>query len=230
MARSVGRQVGDADRVQLERLGREMLHRVDVDLTYLGCWTVAATVCVASLSQYASAGQHLLVRHPHDRSLELVGDLGRIVGDRDARRRANSRSRRRASASPTDRRQPGRDRRHRDDPRVPWRSCHEGTHPHRVAWPDRTAGDQPRKAAEIEIGPIDPLDRHAERLGLFGGRRRASTLSRCADQRRSVIPWRVGADKVVILSPLNPEIGIAVKSLDTDADRESADSPRRSSS
>jgi hypothetical protein len=48
--RLVGRQFGHADRVEFQRLGRKMLHRVDVDRVF-GLLDGAETVCVPSFSQ-----------------------------------------------------------------------------------------------------------------------------------------------------------------------------------
>jgi hypothetical protein len=48
--RLVGGQFGDADRVEIQRLAA----RCSIVLTltlYLGCWTVADTICVPSFSQ-----------------------------------------------------------------------------------------------------------------------------------------------------------------------------------
>ena len=71
----VGRQIGDADGVQIQRLGRQMLHRVDVDLIF-GLLDRGRHGLRADLEPIGAARQHFLVRHPHDRRFELVGRLG----------------------------------------------------------------------------------------------------------------------------------------------------------
>ena len=74
---AVGRELGDADRIEAQRLRREMLERVDVDLIF-GCLDRRGDSLRAELHPVAAAGEQLLVRHPHDRRFELVGGFGRI--------------------------------------------------------------------------------------------------------------------------------------------------------
>ena len=59
-----------------------------------------------------------------------------------------------------------------------------------VAGFDRAAGDQAGEAAKIEIGAIDPLHRHAERLGLTGGVADLDGLE-VVDQDGTIVPGRV---------------------------------------
>ena len=79
---AVGRDLGDADRVQCQRRRREMLERVDVDLI-LGLLDRRGDHLRAELQPIAAPGQQLVLGHPHDRRLELVGGLGRIAGRGD---------------------------------------------------------------------------------------------------------------------------------------------------
>ena len=41
-------------------------------------------------------------------------------------------------------------------------------HPHRIAHAHRARGYQVGEAAEVQVGPIDPLHRHRKGLGLIG--------------------------------------------------------------
>ena len=64
-----------------------------------------------------------------------------------------------------------------------------GHDPDQVAGAHRAADDLAGEAAEVEVGPVHPLHRHAERRGL----RVVVDLDRLevADERRPVVPGRV---------------------------------------
>ena len=102
---------------------------------------------------------------------------------------------------------------YRDDTRD-LRGLARWQHDHSVAGPHDAARDRAAIAAKILIGPIDPLNRHAERLRLRG-RSTISTVSRCAS---SVGPSYQGIDTLgdVTLSPRSAEIGMQVTSADVD--------------
>ncbi len=76
---AVGRQIGHADSVQFQHLGRHMLQAVDVDLV-LGRLDIGRDGLGAQLQPVGAARQHGLVGHPHDGRLELIGRLGGGVG------------------------------------------------------------------------------------------------------------------------------------------------------
>ena len=58
-----------------------------------------------------------------------------------------------------------------------------------IARPDAPARDGAGKAAEIQVGPVDPLHRHAERLV----RQRGIDIHRLqmGQQRRALVPGRL---------------------------------------
>ena len=74
---AVGRDLGDADRIELQGRRREMLERVDVDLI-LRLLDRRGDRLRAELQPIAAAREQLLLGHPHDRRFELVGGLGRV--------------------------------------------------------------------------------------------------------------------------------------------------------
>ena len=76
-------ETADADVVELELLGGDVLQRVDVDLVLERRHGRASTVCVADLHQVRPALQHRPVVHPDDRRLELIGDRRRRVAARE---------------------------------------------------------------------------------------------------------------------------------------------------
>jgi hypothetical protein len=65
--------IADPDLVQLQRLGREMLQRVDVDLVLDGR-DVGADRTRADLHQIGPPRQHRRFVHPHQVDFELVGE------------------------------------------------------------------------------------------------------------------------------------------------------------
>ncbi len=73
--RSVEAEVADADLVELEGPGRGVLQRGDVDLV-LGVGHCGGDRAGAELEQVRPAREELLLGHPHEVALELVGDPG----------------------------------------------------------------------------------------------------------------------------------------------------------
>ena len=159
---TIQRDVADADRVQAERLAGQMLHRVHADLVLLAgdrCGHRGST----GLEPVRAARQHRVIVHPDDRRLELVRDLERIRGGRDhvAARAVDLVGERQ------------RDRLTRDgllevsierDDAGHGRGAAGGQDADRVAGTNPAARDETREAAEIEVRPIHPLHRHAERI------------------------------------------------------------------
>ena len=80
--RPVGGDFGDADRVQVERLRRQLFERVDVELM-LGLGDGRGGGLGAELQPIAAAGDHRLVGHPDDGRFELVGGVRRVLGRGD---------------------------------------------------------------------------------------------------------------------------------------------------
>ena len=149
-------------------LRRQLLQRVDVELM-LGLRDGRGRRLRAELQPIAAAGHQRLVGHPHDRRLELVGGLRADPWPRRSRRRASNRLRRR-QVSVTDWPATASSR---SPSSVTIRSTSPSParrqDPHLVARRDPPAGDLPGKAAEMLVGPVDPLHRHPERLGLVRG-------------------------------------------------------------
>ena len=77
--RLIETDIAQANLVQLELLGRQMLERVDVDLV-LELGDRRRDGLGAGLQPVRPAGQQRLSRHPDDGGFELVGDLWRIAG------------------------------------------------------------------------------------------------------------------------------------------------------
>ena len=198
----VGRQVGDTDGVQFQRLGRQMFHRIDVDLIF-GLLDGRGDHLRPDLKPVGAARQHFLVRHPHDGRFELVGGLGRIVGQRDH-----------VAARTVDLvGEAERDRLARNgfvqiavqrDDAADGAGLARRQHADRVARLDRAGRDQAGKATEVEIGAVDPLYGHTERLFRVS---RAVDLDRFQmfDQCRASIPGRIfrRAGDIVALEPGN---------------------------
>ena len=182
---AVGRDLRHADRVEPEGRRRQMLERVDVDLVFrvldgrghgLG----------RELEPIAAARDELVLGHPHDRGFELVGGLGRIgrgrdhvaaraihrVGEGQRHRLAGDRSVEVAGLrdDPLDPRHPAR----RQDPDLATRRNHARC-------------DLPGKAAEILVRAVDPLHRHAERLGDIRGDVERDVVEKF-EQGRPVVP------------------------------------------
>ena len=70
----------------MQRLRRQVLERVDVDLV-LRRGDGRPDGLRPDLHQVGPPRKHLVLAHPDDRRLELVGDAGRRVRGRDAGRR-----------------------------------------------------------------------------------------------------------------------------------------------
>ena len=116
------------------------------------------------LHQVGASGQHLVLVHPHDVRLELVGYLGRIIAGAD-------------DVAPRDVDFVGeRDGDglschsfvevavHRDDP------CNGAGRarrqdPHRVTRSHAATDDLSGESPEVKVRSVDPLDRHAQRGG-----------------------------------------------------------------
>ncbi len=75
---AVGRDHRHADPVEVQRRRRELLERVDVDLV-LRVLDGGRDRLRPDLHPVAAAGQQLMLVHPDDRRLELVGGLKRVV-------------------------------------------------------------------------------------------------------------------------------------------------------
>ena len=192
---AVGRDLGDADRVEPERRRREMLERVDVDLVF-GLLDGRGDGLGAELQPIAAA-RAAAPPPPSTRSSLRTGR--RLRADRPrprSRRRASNRPRRRGSASPTGRRPLRRGRRPcvtiALDPRRSGPTA--GSAPRRPA-PSLPDAIWPGKAAEILVGPVDPLHRHPERLGGVGGdvERDGVEMLEQASARRTTASPRCGS-------------------------------------
>ena len=200
--RAVGRDVHHPDRVQPQCFRGQMLQRVDVHLVFrLGHG--GGDGLGAQLQQIGAARQHLGIRHPDQRRLELVGDLAGLVGLRDH-----------VAARTVDLVLEGQgDGLTRDgqiqiavmgDDGFDPRGLARGQHPDRIARTHAAGADLAGKAAEIQIGTVHPLHRHAEGIILHGGiaQRRFFQM---AQQRRPLIPRHMRAflDDIVALQPGN---------------------------
>ena len=177
---AVGRDFGDADRVQRQGRRREMLERVDVDLIFRVLDRRRRRFGSPSFSQYPRPGTF---RPPPSRRLSSR------TGRRPRADRPPRRSCRRASSPPRPRRS-----RHRlagDRPSSRRRAV--TMRAIRVVRPDgrtRTSAPGrmcptaiwPGEAAEVLVGPVHPLHRHAERLRRVRRASRAATVSRCSSR------------------------------------------------
>ena len=197
---------------------------------YLGGAIVAPTVRVPIFMQVGAArAASASSCHPDDVRLELVGDLGRVVGrgdhvaaadvdlvgERERDRLAGDRLVEVAVEG--------------DDPRDRAASCPDGST--RIASPGRTVplDDRAGEAAEVEVRAVDPLHRHAER------RRRARLVVdldglEVLEQRRPVVPGRVGARARRCCRPRSADSGMHVMSVEADLLGELAVLAPRSSS
>ena len=177
-------EVADPDLVELQPLGGQVLHGVDVDLV-LGLGDRGADGAGADLQQVGTAGQHGLVVHPDHGGLELVGDGRRAAGDRDD-----------VAAADVD--LGGEGERHRlagdglieiaveGDDALDCALAARGQGLDPVARLDDAGGDQAREAAEVQVGAVDPLDRHAEGAALQVVLDRQGLQQ--GHQRRAVVP------------------------------------------
>jgi hypothetical protein len=179
--RVVEREIAHADFVQGQRLGGDVLERIDVDLV-LEIADLRIDGTRADLEEVRPTRQHRLVRHPDDRRLELVRDLGRrrrgrdhiaagdvdlvdqgqgdrLAGDRLAEVAIRGDDARRALAA-------------------------RGLHANALAGVDRPARDRSGEAAKVVMRTIDPLHRH--RNGAFCRRLRRRHGLEIAHQRGRV--------------------------------------------
>ena len=153
--------VANADLVELERLRGKLRQGVDVEpVVEIGNGCRHGRVI--DLHQIGAPGQQLVVGHPDQVSGELVGDLrtvahGRqhvatrdidLVGERDGDRISRLGTVEFAAGT---------------DDRPDLRTPPGGERGNLVAGPGAAADDRAGKTAEIEVRPVDPLDRHAER-------------------------------------------------------------------
>lgn len=166
--RPVRGNVDGADGIELQRLRRQVLHRVDVDLV-LGLGDGGGRALRAHHHPIRTARQHRRLVHPDQRRLELIGRLHRAIGGREdiAARAVDlvGKADRDGLAGhglgeiPVEGCDPADGRR-----------LSRGQHADRILNSHRAAGDQARETAEIQVGPINPLNRHAERLlGIAAG-------------------------------------------------------------
>ena len=108
----------------------------------------------------------------------------------------------------------------RDDARRPSARRPGGQHADTVAGPDRPPTIVPAEPAEVEVRPVDPLHRQAERpLGARRRRSRRSRGARSASARRTTACARCGS---VMLSPRSADIGMHVIVVEADLGGERA--------
>ena len=169
-----------------------MLEAVDVDLVFR-VLDGRGDRLRAQLEPIAAAGDQLILGHPHDRRLELVGGLGRVggggdhvaaravdlVGQRDRHRLAGDRVIDVAILG--------------DDPRDPGLAARRQD-PDLGARTHRPRRDLAGETAKILVGTVDPLHRHPQRFrGIVGGAERDAV--EMLDQARAAIPGRGGAGR-----------------------------------
>ena len=161
-----GGERDDADAVQGQRLGGEVLGGVDVDLVFERL-DGGADGSGAGFEPVGAAGQERVGGHPDERCLELVGGFGRVGGGGDD-----------VAAAAVDL----VGERERDglaghglgqvavegDDAGDGGGLAGGDDADRVARADGAGGDQAGEAAVVGIGAVDPLDGQSEGLGLVG--------------------------------------------------------------
>ena len=186
-------QVAHADLVQLQRARGQVLQRVDVDLVLGLCHRRAHRAC-AELEQIGAAGQHGLFVHPHQRGFKLIRHGGLVfsahqyvpAADVDLvfqrERDGLAAHRLRAVTIGT----VGTDDAGHAALAAGGQRAQPVTHAH------FTRADGARKAAEIQVGAVDPLHRQAERL-LLRGRTVDRHVFQVRHQRRALVPRRVAA-------------------------------------
>ena len=146
----------------------------------------------ADLHQVVAAAQQRLLVHPHDGRLELIGDLGGLVGrdEQVAAADVDLVVERDRDRLPRDRlvqiAVEGDDA--RDAASVRPRAATRTASPFR----NRPRDDRPGEAAKILVGPIHPLDRQTQRLP----RRRLVDLD-AVERPISVGPWYQGSRAAV---------------------------------
>ena len=172
-----------------------MLERVDVDLV-LGLGHGGRHGARADLEQIGATGEHLVLGHPDEMALELIGDRRRgggscddiapgdvdLIGERDGDRLPGTGFSQIAVGG---------------DDALDRGLAARGHHADGVAGTDRAADDLAGEAAEVEVGAVHPLHGHAERLVL----QLVVDLDglEVADERGTGVPGRVrrGLDHVV---------------------------------
>ena len=186
----VERDVAHADLVEIELLGRQVLHRVDVDLV-LRLGDRDPDGARAQLEQVGTPRQHRLVGHPHQGALELVGHLGRVLGGGNhvAAGDVHLVLEGQHHRLPGDCLDPvafvGHDARHAG-------LAPGGLHANAVARAHAARGDQAAETAEIQVRPVHPLHRQSQRAGLQPRLVDVGGLEE-PHQRRPVVPGRAVA-------------------------------------
>ena len=181
-------QIRDANGIEAQRLCGKVFHRVDVDLI-LRAVDGRGRELRRELQPIRSTGQQFLIGHPHQRRFELIRHFGRILrggkhiaatavqlvgqGERDGLSRDRLLKIRILSDDSRDSRRSAR-----------WQ------HAHRIARSNPSLRDKARETAEIQIGTVDPLNRHAKRPPLRPRSVDGNGLE-IRDQRWARIPGRV---------------------------------------
>ncbi len=205
----VGGQIRDADGIEAQGLRGELLHRIDVDLI-LRAVHRGRHELRRELQPVRPAGKQFLIGHPDQRRFELIRDFRRVLrgGKHIAAAAVHS-------VGQGDCHRLSRDcllkiRVRGNHPRD-GRSSARGQHAHRITGPNPALRNKAREAAEIQIGTIDPLNRHAKRPPLRARWRRfqRSRGARSATALRTRPYW---PEAEVMLSPTRLEIGMATKS------------------
>ena len=183
------RDVAEADVVEAERRGGEMLARVDVDLV-LDRGDAGRRDLGADPHQVGAARNQRLLVHPDQMGGELIGHLGPL---RSAATRTSPRAMSISSASVIVTASPACSVRQcaviGDDAVDARRST--GRHDDdRIAAPRSAGRHRSGIAAEIKVGPVDPLHRKAERLGLHAVI--GLDILEIVQQGRAAIPRRIG--------------------------------------
>ena len=193
------REIAIADFVQRQRLAGQMLQRVDIHLVLQRRYRDRHGGG-GQLEQILPARQQFLVRHPEQMGRELVGDLGpRFAASHRTSPREISTSSASVSVTASPATASGR-----SPSMVTMRATLE-VRPglgdgDGIAGLHAAAGDGAGKAAEIQIGAVDPLHRQAERL--VGQRAVDIDRFQMIQQRRALVPGRLLAfgDDIVAMS------------------------------
>ena len=175
------REIAEADLVELEALGGELVECVDVDAV-LELGDLRRHGAGADLHQIRAAGQHRVGAHPDEMRGELVGDL------RPARR-----MRKHVAARDVD--FVGERQRHRvarfgallllvgNEDGLDGRLLARSGDDDRLAARHAAARDRAGEAAEVEMRPVDPLHRQAERRRCGGPLRPRWSRAAAGDAR-----------------------------------------------
>ncbi|MND74614.1 hypothetical protein D3C80_662110 [compost metagenome] len=188
--RPVQVQVADADAVEFQGLGRQVLQAVHID-PVLEVGAAHADGAATDLHQVRAPGQHRLFVHPHQGRLELVGHRRRrvgqgehvaaadvdLVGQGQGHRLAATRLLQLAGGA-------------EDAADHALLAGGQGTHA--LADANAAGGDVAAVATEVEVRPVHPLHRQAERrIALQGFFQRH--LFQVLEQARAGVPGGVGA-------------------------------------